>query len=213
MTSRLHVASIAACGVAGLAGSAHARGGEAFLSLSWIDTGNNNGLIEPGESAIITLSSLQVWDGQDPEYVAFGGAIIDVVTTDAGADVNGHTIMNGLANIDPPGDTAEENGGNLENASFFQTWFDYVTDNPIGLVRFQVEFTDYRPRAVTYATSLDDGFGVIAVLVRNSKGKFATNWPGFNDTMTITVLPAPAGMAAIGAILLAVNRRSRHSTS
>jgi len=197
--------------VAGLAAGANARPGEAFLSLTWNDTGDDDGLVEPGESAIITVSSLQVWDGQGFEYVAFGGAIIDVTTPDANADVNGHTILNGLANIDPPGDTAEENGGNLENAAFLQLpFFGLVEDNPIGLVRFWVDFDDYTGRTVTYTTSLGDSSGFIGVIVRSRDGHLISEYyTGFNGSVGISIVPAPAGLALQGLCGLAVFRRRR----
>jgi len=194
--------------VAGLSAGAMA-GGEAFLLINLGDTGNNDGVVEPGESAVLNIQTRMDWDGTGFPLVAFGGTIIDVLGGDGTGDAS-YTILNSLADI--VGDTTVDSGENLRNMGFLQLDFTgYTTDNPIDLARVVWDPQgDYSARSVSYRLSLEPSLGLIGVLVRNNKGKIVSeSWPGTEASVTFDVVPAPASLALLGLGGLATSRRRR----
>jgi len=191
-----------------LCGAAYGTG-EVFLGISVSDTGNGDGIIEPGESALLTVSALMVDLPGGGTLYGYGGSVLDLPGGDGTGDVSAWTIHNNLADI--VGDTTIDNGEFLSNVSTLQLDFTgVVTDNPIALITFRWDTTDYSARVVGYRTDLTPSGGVVGVLVKNDKGKVVSeNWPGFEGEGLFLVVPTPASMAILGLGGLAATRRRR----
>ena len=194
--------------VAGLSAGAMA-GGEAFMLVNVSDTGNGDGIIEPGESAVLTMQTRMDWDGSGFEFLAFGGVIVDFLGGDGTGD-SSWTILNSLDDI--VGDTTVDEGENLRNMGFLQLDFlGYTTDNPIDLARIVWDPQgDYSARTVSFTTDLTPSLGVVGVLVRNDNGKVVSeNWSATEADISFEVVPAPASLALLGLGGLAASRRRR----
>ena len=194
--------------IVALCGAAYGSG-EAFMLFSVSDTGNGDGIIEPGESALLTVSCLMQDLPGGGEFQGYGGSVLDILGGDGTGDVSAWTIHNYLANV--IGDTTEDHGETLHNIQTLQTAFTgIIPDNPIALITFQWDTTNYSLRVVGYQSDLTPSGGIVGVLVKNDKGKTVSeNWAGFDGGTSFTVVPTPASMALLGLGGLAMTRRRR----
>jgi len=172
------------------------------------DTGNGDGLIEPGESAILTL-----WVSFEPRQDQFGGGFAwagpyGIIGNSAWA--NG-TVDDRANLLDGHGffDDGSLDGANnilavehFQLPEFFQQGF-MIRDNPIDLF-----FIRWTPTAYTLQTVTLDNAGPNANIYTDEWG---TNIPysGAGGSVTFHVVPAPASAAAFGLCALGALRRRR----
>ncbi len=175
---------------------------------SWTvsDTGNGDGVIEPGESALLT-----VWMSFEPRQDQFGGGYAQVgpysiLGNDAwaagtldefvtGSQFSGFVPFVGEAN-------------NIHNVDHFQypRWFgygNYNSKNPVDLFFIRWTPREYTPRTVT----LDNG-GPDAYIYTDEWGDRLLH-SGADGFVEFSVVPAPASAAAFGVCALGASGRRR----
>jgi hypothetical protein len=193
---------IAAIAVCGLAGMASAQG---TMTMTWSggDTGNNNGVVEPGESAVMTM-----WASMDPTpAVGFAGAIYDI---GGDADWGAGTIVDYVNLVDTlatgPGTLG---GGNaitgiesFQLPPFFNA--EYDASNPIALYSIIWTPADYVAKFVSFGSTNHVNFDVYTDDFGTSESYDGEVFSGL-----IKVIPAPASIALFGFGGLAAIRRRR----
>ncbi len=171
------------------------------------DTGNGDGVIQPGESALLLLSASfdppQPNDGgfagTDPYSILGAGGWASGVVDERVNLLDGHGIHDA-------GDLDTDNNilgiAHYQLPEFFQQGL-MNKDNPIAL--FSIRWTphDYAPRTVT----LDNG-GPDAYIYTDYWGNYLL-YSGAGGSVTFHVVPAPASAAAFGLGALAALRRRR----
>ncbi len=172
------------------------------------DTGNGDGLVEPGESALLTL-----WVGFNPRQDQAGGGFAwagpyDVVGNDTwawGTVEQRLNLLDGHGGYDN-GTLDDDNSiraiQHAQLPDLFQQGL-MNSDNPIKLF-----FVRWTPSAYAkYAVELDNG-GPDASIYTDVWG---TNIPysGAGGSVTFHIVPAPASAAAFGVCALAALRRRR----
>jgi len=186
--------------VAGLAAAAAAQG---TLTYSWSvsDTGNGDGVIEPGESALLTMTG-----SMDPGATGFAGSIYDVVGVsnwDTGAVAS---YTNHLKDLTDDGQL-QGNGNILAIESFqlpsaFNPNFD--ASNPITLYSITWTPNDYTARTV----EVGDGNHLNNDVYTDNFGT-SVSYTGVAGVASFNVVPAPASMALLGLGGLVAGRRRR----
>ncbi len=184
--------------VAGMAAVASAQ----TMTISWMvsDTGNGDGIIEPGESAMLSM-----WAAMDPGATGFAGSIYDIIGT-ANFDTGTVDVFDNL--LDALTDDGTLGGNNdITGVESFQLppLFngEFVADNPIELYNITWTPNDYSNRTVTGGTShinfdvYTDDFG--------TSQSYAGDVSGFS----FDVVPAPASVALLGLGGLVAARRRR----
>lgn len=161
------------------------------------DTGNGNGLIEPGESALLTLAL-----SFDPRQDQFGGMFGDAGPYDILGNAPwaaGHIeeFDNLVDDLGVPGVLDGENYiREIENFQYAVVWdTDNDTRNPIDLYFIRWTPAVYEPAIVT----LDNG-GPDAWIYTDPYGERLL-YTGQGGAVSFSVVPAPAtaALAAIGA--------------
>lgn len=186
--------------VAGIAAAASAQG---TITYSWSvsDTGNADGVIEPGESALLTMVATM-----DPGRTGFAGSIFDIVggmNWDTGSVDSYDNLLDALTD-----DGTLQANGDITGIEAFQLppLFnpDFVGDNPITLYQITWTPNDYTARDVSVADAnhlnndvYTDTFGT------------SVSYTGVPGAGTFSVVPAPASMALLGLGGLVAGRRRR----
>jgi len=185
--------------VAGIAAAASAQ----TITYSWTvsDTGNGDGIIEPGESALLTMSARM-----DPAAAGFAGSIYDII---GGANWDTGSVdsyVNRLNELTDNG-ALQANGDILLIESFqLPSAFNgnFVSDNPIELYYITWTPADYSARTVSVGDAnhlnnsvYTDGFGT------------SVEYSGVAGSASFDVVPAPASMALLGLGGLVAGRRRR----
>jgi len=184
--------------VAGIAAVASAQ----TMTYSWSvgDTGNNNGIIEPGESALLTLSA-----AMDPGAVGFAGSIYDITGVafwDTGTVDSYENLVDSLST--GPGTLMGNNDIQgieaFQLPPFFNPAFD--ASNPIAIYAITWTPSDYTARTVEVADAnhlnndvYTDDFGS------------STGYQGIAGAARFNVVPAPASLALLGLGGLVARRR------
>ncbi|MDQ7014256.1 MAG: PEP-CTERM sorting domain-containing protein [Planctomycetota bacterium] len=183
--------------VAGMAAVASAQ----TMTISWMvsDTGNGDGIIEPGESALLSM-----WAHMDPEATGFAGSIYDILGTgnfDTGTVDVYDNLLDGLTD-----DGTLVAGNDITGVESFQLPpafnGDFIADNPIELYNITWTPNDYSGRTVSGGTN-HINFDVYT-------DSFGTSVPYTGDVsgFSFDVVPAPASVALLGlGGLVAVRRR------
>jgi hypothetical protein len=136
-------------------------------SATWlwdVTTQDGDSIVEPGETATVTLSLLMEVGAGKGELIAFADTIFD--TLGNGQAANGAIIgWQVLNNLDfHPGDTTTTDGVNMFGTSASQCLPPQYTpcnlDNPIDIFAFDWATNDFRSYSVEYATST---FGLVVV--------------------------------------------------
>ena len=184
--------------VAGMAAVASAQ----TMTISWMvtDSGNNDGVIEPGETAALTM-----YASMDPGATGFAGSIYDILGTgnwDTGTvDAN----INFLASLSDDGQLQGNN--DITDIESFQLppLFnpDFNANNPIALYQILWTPSDYSARTVSGETS-HINFDVYTDDFGTSEG-----YRGDVSGFSFDVVPAPASMALLGLGGLVAGRRRR----
>ncbi len=183
--------------VAGMAAVASAQ----TMTISWMvsDTGNGDGIIEPGESALLSM-----WASMDPGATGFAGSIYDIMGTgnfDTGTVDVFDNLLDALTD-----DGTLGAGNNITGVESFQLPpafnGDFIADNPIQLYNITWTPNDYSNRTVSGGTT-HINFDVYT-------DDFGTSVPYTGDVsgFRFDVVPAPASVALLGlGGLVAVRRR------
>lgn len=171
------------------------------------DTGNGDGLIQFGESAVLTL-----WAGFDPRQDQTGGGFAGTDRYDIeGSSAWGHGDVDERANLlDFAGhfDAGElDEANNIRGIEHYQLPKTYGvpfnSDNPIAL--FFILWTPhvYASQTVTLDNDAPDAFIYIDDWGNNLL------YSGTGGSVTFHVVPAPASAAAFGLCAIAASRRRR----
>ena len=185
--------------VAGMAAVASAQ----TMTISWMvsDTGNGDGIIEPGESALLSM-----WASMDPGATGFAGSIYDIIGTsnwDTGT-IGEFDYDNLLDELTDDGTLQANNDITTVESFQLPPLFNgnFIADNPIELYNITWTPNDYSNRTVTGGT-VHINFDVYT-------DEFGTSIPYDGDVsgFRFDVVPAPASVALLGlGGLVAVRRR------
>lgn len=179
------------------AGVASAQG---VMTITWSasDTGNGDGIVEPGESAIMTM-----WAEMSPAATGFAGSIYDLNgdalwqagTVDAYENLLGELTDDGTLN----GDNSITNIESFQLPPAFNG--NFVADNPIALYRVTWTPASYEGAFVSIDSShvnfdvYTDDFGT------------SVSYTGEVFGGLIKVVPAPSSLALLGLGGLMARRR------
>jgi len=185
--------------VAGLAAAANAQ----VMTMSWTvtDSGNNDGIIEPGETAVLTM-----YAEMDPApAVGYAGSIFDILGVenwDTGT-VNAYSnLIDSLAT--GPGDLQGNNDitgiESFQLPPFFNP--NYNGNNPIAIYTILWTPSDYTARTVGITSANHANFSVYVDTFGTS-----VEYDGAVNGARFSVVPAPASMALLGLGGLVARRR------
>jgi hypothetical protein len=187
--------------VAGIAASASAQ----VMTMSWSvsDTGNGDGIIEAGESALLTMSA-----HMDPApATGYAGSIFDILGTsnwDTGSVDSYVNLIDSLAT--GPGTLGGNNDitgiESFQLPPFFNA--EYDASNPIDIYTITWTPSDYSARDVSVGSANHANFSVYT-------DDFGTSaeYDGAVGGARFSVVPAPASMALLGLGGLVATRRRR----
>jgi hypothetical protein len=199
--------TIAILAAAGAAAAARADGISYWLAD--VTTDDGDALVEPGETASVTLTMLMETYPGDGPFAAFCAAIFDVLGDDgaAGGHILGWEYHNSLNEL--TGDLATTDGVSIYfvNTGQLTTFGPFASDNPIDVFTFHWAPDEYTPFEATYTTDTDYE-GNRSMLVWEGEDKetaHAVEYPVVEAGITITVVPAPISAAP----LLLLTRRRR----
>ncbi len=200
------------------AATAHAQLDSTATWLWEVTTDNGDAVVEPGETAAVTLSVLMELPPDAPKdlLVAFGAAMFD--TLGANGAPLGHikdwTIHNQL---DFAGDQTTTDGVSLFNTYVGQPIQDIVLDNPIDVLTFYWAADASGRFDVAYSTktSIPDQAGFVHVLVGPPDCVCELQaWLIEEASVAFLVVPPPATMTVVlfGASHLWLRRRESDRT-
>lgn len=186
--------------VAGIAAAASAQG---TMTMDWTvsDTGNGDGIIEPGESALLALSATM----NPMPQVGYGGSIFDIIGT---SNWNTGTVDSYLNLIDSLATGPGTLGGNNDITAiesfqlppFFNP--NYNSSNPITIYTITWTPSDYTGRTVSLTSANHANFSVyVDTFGGNAEYSGVVNGARFD------VVPAPASLALLGLGALVARRR------
>jgi len=195
-----------------------AQAASAQETATWlwdVTTDDGDALVEPGETATITMS-LDMQPGDDPpSEFGFGGATFNVLGNAGAANgtVVDWQVLNGLDFL-PLIDESFTDGVSIFNVEAAQDPLigGFSGDNPVDVLEFQWATGDFRGYAVTYETSTASwlaGGGVEGkVDVWISANEFEL-WDAVETSVTFHVVPAPGGVVVflVGAGAMVRRRR------
>jgi len=194
----IHMKTTALIAVAGMAAVASAQ----TMHISWTvsDTGNGDGIIEPGESALLTMSA-----HMDPAAAGFAGSIYDILGSSNWDTGSVDSYVNSLSELTDDGQLQGNNDILLVESFQLPAAFNgnFVSDNPIELYNITWTPNDYSARNVSGMTShvnfsvYTDSFGTSVEYTGDVRG------------FSFDVVPAPASMALLGLGGLVAGRRRR----
>jgi len=222
MNTRAGFAGSALLAIAGAAfGQASTTAASLAYSLAWQDTGNHNGVLEPGESALLHISvtmtppvntAIPFTGGQGgPTGTLLGIAYGFIDLTGTGGTEGSFNIdpLSGYG-IDPTWDLlgppgyGTPNGTGLINIQFGQFGDNTNSTNPIVNV-WSALWTPagYTGRTVTFGTTVGTSAGGHASTVIMRWGPLHGNRQDASclsdfGTLEIPIIPAPPGLALLG---------------
>lgn len=180
-----------------------------------VTTQNGDAIVEPGETATVTLSLLMEPDAGFGPFVAISATVFDVLGDGAAAkghilgwDYHGH-----LADL--TGDLATSDGVSIYNVQAGQiTTFGgpFSSDNPIDVFTFEWAPVEDGPFNATYNTdSVYEGHLFHEVYVWEGEDKDSAQaviYPVAEAAISITVVPAPPAALLALAGMLTQRRRT-----
>ena len=178
-----------------------------------VTTQNGDAIVEPGETASITLSLLM--EPNDPDdYVAIAVTIFDTIGGD-GADMGfilGWEVLNYLDQL--TGDLTTTDGVSLYNTNAGQlTVFTgpFTGANPVDVLTFEWAPHEYVHFDVNYATISDiEGQQIVVVWEgENWDVVTAVDYPVTEAAISFAVVPAPPAALALLLATAITRRRSR----
>jgi hypothetical protein len=179
-----------------------------------VTTQNGDALVEPGETATITLSLLMEPDEGDGHFIAIGATIFDTLGGDGAAA--GHILRwevhNGLDEL--TGDLTTTDGVSLYNTTAGQILVGggpFTSANPISVLSFEWQPDAYAMFDVEYDTlSNIEGEQIVLVWAGATKKTASSiQYPVIDAHISFKVIPAPTTLALLAPTLAAVRRRNR----
>lgn len=195
--------ALAVLALAGIAGAASAQ---STINWYWVvgDTGNNDGVISPGENALLSLYA----EFSEPG-LHYAGSIFDILGSanlDTGTYVSrgANPKLKELSN----GDGVLQGNNDILTADTFQLpeFFNPGLDksNPIWVYSMEWMPNDYTARTVSGSTNNHQNHSIY-INIYGSSIEFSPTIDGF----TFDVVPAPASLALVGLGGLVAARRRR----
>jgi len=199
-----------------------AQAASAQETATWlwdVTTDDGDALVEPGETATITMSLDMQPDVDWETVLGFSGATFDVLGSDGAANgsVLDWEILNDLEFASGP-DESFLDGASILNIEAAQVPFGpFKIDDPLDVLEFHWATDDFGDYAVTYESSTANWFtdelveGKVDVLVDpdgDNLGQLAL-WDAVETSVTFQVVPAPGGVLVflIGAGAMVRRRR------
>jgi len=189
--------------VAGCAPMAWAQ--ETATWLWHVTTDDGDALVEPGETATITMSLDMQPDVDWEAVLGFSGATFDVLAS--GGAANGSVldwqVLNELDFV-PGADESFTDGLSIFDVEAAQSIFGpFHIDDPIAVLDFQWATNDFSGYAVTYETSTANFFtdgdpveGKVDMFVDPDGDKLGevALWDAIDTSVTFHVVPTPPGL-------------------
>ena len=178
-------------------------------TASWlwsVTTNDGDAIVEPGESAFVSLSLLMEPD-QDAEFLALAASIFDTVggTNAAKGEIVTWEVLNDLDYL--TGDLTTTDGVSLFNTNIGQlsVYGPFFTDNPLDVLTFQWQPTQMGEYEVSYDTVTH------AMVMWEGEGDdvHPVDWVTSEAAISFQVVPAPGAVALVGLGALAGMRRRR----
>lgn len=198
-------------------------------SLAWQDTGNGNGFLEPGESAIVRLSAhisppINTFISSGAIIIVPGGGGTLRGLASSQLDIFGGNLRGGTLTAGPidarwdlfgtPPAIEDERLRDVDFGQFPVTNNLIMTTNPVADVfRFAWTPSDYTPRSVSLMTAAgthSEGHASAVYLITGSTTRVVINVQPVFQGVQLVVVPSPGAAAAIAmAALVASQRRAR----
>lgn len=181
-----------------------------------VTTQDGDAIVEPGETATVTLSIDFHPDADvDGPVQGLGTAYFDTAGLGGAANgtVVGWQVLNDLDNLS--GDTTTTDGVSLFGTSAIQlTPFPgFVHDDPIDVLQFEWQTENYSSYQVEYATFTSDRMhGDHMIIVWEGDDLFSAKpypWPIEEAAVVFEVVPAPAASFVVVAGMMANCKRRR----
>jgi hypothetical protein len=183
-----------------------------------VTTDDGDSIVEPGETADVTLFALMVPNPGDAQHAAFGVAIFDILGADGAA--MGHIVAWEIHDhfADLHGDLTTTDGVSLYaiNAGQLPLFGPFSHDNPAAIISFQWQPDVYAPFNAVYQTSSSGQYNEHTIGVWEDAydpGEEFAEYPVLESVITITVIPAPPGALLIYASTLSLHRPRRRGPS
>ena len=176
-----------------------------------VTTQDGDTIVEPGETASVTLALLMEPSPGGGPWVGLGAAIFDTIGM-RGADqghIAGWTIHNDLSDL--IGDQTTTDGVSLfgTEAGQVNTFGPFVSDNPIDVITFEWVPDTLAPLDVAYQTvsAIENVHVVLVYEGEDKESALATFYPVTEAAITFTVVPTPPTLLLL-AIFTLPRRRS-----
>jgi hypothetical protein len=175
-----------------------------------IATQDGDALVEPGETATVTLSLFMEPDANVNAIIS--AAIFDTIAANRSGQILGWEVLNCLDDL--TGDLTTTDGVNLFNTTAGQLTVQYLTlDNPAEVFAFEWRPLEYVPQVESYTTDSgvkDEPHTVYVWEYIDHPGNAQPYlYPVAEAQISITVVPAPPAAILMLSALAATRRRSR----
>jgi hypothetical protein len=223
-------AILAVAGLAAITGAANAQiqttNATIGYTLTWQDSGDNDGLLEPGEHATVRLTATMTpavntvisytnnGNSASGTLRGIASSFLDI----NGGNTNGGTIAGQL--IDPTwdltGTVPSISGQSQQNLQFGQFPVNnngINTQNPLtNVYEFTWTPSDFTSRTATFTTaagSASNGLASAVYIITGATTRVVANALSTFGAVSIPVVPAPSSLALLGLGGLIVGRRRR----
>lgn len=182
--------------------AAAAAMGQGTMTFSWTasDTGNGDGIVEPGESAVVTL-----WAFMDPEAVMFAAAYYDIAGDEAWqgrVSIDRFTCLIDDLGVGPGELQGDNRITGIENFQFPPFWGGYHFGNPVALYEIVWTPTEYGHWAAGFWTENHLAAAVYTDTYGDHVEYAVAIEPG-----SVQVVPAPGAALLLAGAGLGVFRR------
>jgi hypothetical protein len=208
------------------AGALVAAGGPALAQVggqaAWlwdVTTENGDAIVEPGETATITLSIDMTPDVNGPDGPVIGFGVANFNTIGGGGAANGQILEWEILNTldDLTGDLTETDGVSLTNTWVGQDpdFGEFVFLDPLDVLQFKWGTVDYGNYTVAYDTeTLAVGNPPMTQNILVWEGEFlgefdVFHWPIAEAAIVFDVVPAPSGLALVAGGIACMSARRR----
>jgi hypothetical protein len=161
-----------------------------------VTTQNGDAIVEPGETATVTISMLIEPDPGSPPNAMIAAAVFDTLAATSSGHIVGWKVLNFLEEL--TGDLTTTDGVNLFDTHAGQLSVQYQTlDNPVDVFTFDWQPNEYAPLTEIYTTHsrLDDQEHVAIVweyVDHPGKDGLTAVYPITEAEISISVIPTPA---------------------
>jgi hypothetical protein len=191
--------------------------GDGQATWLWdVATQNGDSVVEPGETALITLSLLMESPEYEMDQIAIAEAVFDTlggIGADSGQIVD-WKVLNILDNL--TGDQTTTDGVSLFNTTAAQIdgQGPFAEDNPVDVFEFEwapVVAGAYTVDYETYSHGMGPGHEhmVVVAIAQEDQYDLYETWPVTEAAISFQVVPAPTAVVVAPLGLLAATRRRR----